>query len=87
MNQAQQINTQKIKEIKDMYNVLKNSNNPNAILNQMVNSNPKVKQIYDSINSIYNGDSKTAFYTEAHKMGMSDEQINQYLEQLKTQLQ
>ena len=85
--QVPQINTQKIKEIKDMYNIVRNSNNPNAMLNQMVNSNPQMKQIYDNINGIYNGNSKNAFYAEAHKMGLNDEQINQYLEQLKQQLQ
>ena len=86
-NGIPKIDTQKIKEIKNMYNMIMSSGNPEAMMNQMMNSNPQLKQMYEGINSIYNGDAQSAFYTEAHKMGMNDEQIKRYLEQLKSQLQ
>lgn len=58
---------------------LKNAQNPQALLNQMAQSNPQVKFVMDYIKNNGN-DPKTAFYNMAREKGIDPDQI---LSQLK----
>ena len=50
------------------------SQNPQLLLNQMVSSNPQMKQVMDVINQ-YGGDPKQAFYSLAEKNGIDPNEI------------
>lgn len=50
-----------------MWNMVKNSNNPQQVFNQLVSQNPKLAEIVTTINTI--GDPKTAFYKLAEQRG------------------
>lgn len=50
------------------------SQNPQAVLNQLVTSNPQLKQVMDVINQ-YGGDPKQAFYSLAEKNGIDPNEI------------
>lgn len=60
--------------IKQMMSIIKASQNPQAMLNQMVNSNPQMKQVMEFINKS-GGDPKKAFYTLAEQNGVDPQQI------------
>ena len=50
------------------------ASNPQALLSQMVNSNPQVKQAMDYVNN-NGGDAKAAFYQLAQENGVDPEEI------------
>ena len=50
--------------------MLKSANNPQQMVNQMVNNNPQVKQFIDQY-----GDPKTAFYKLAEQKGINPDEI------------
>lgn len=54
--------------------IIKASQNPQAMLNQMINSNPQMKQVMEFINKS-GGDPKKAFYTLAQQNGVDPQQI------------
>ena len=62
--------------------MLKNVNNPQAMLSQMMQSNPNFKQAQEQVNELakqYNGDFKKAFYAKAKEMGVNpDDLINTF---------
>ena len=60
--------------IKNLYNIICNSGNPQMMLNQMMSQNPQIKQAMDYINSS-GGDAKTAFYKMAKEKGVDPESI------------
>lgn len=53
------------------------------LIEQLKSTNQQFKQTYDMVQSLYNGDGKKAFMTAAKAKGMTDDQINQFLAQLK----
>lgn len=57
-----------------MMSIIKMSQNPQAALNQMISSNPQMKQVVDIINQS-GGDPKKAFYTMAERNGVDPQQI------------
>ena len=57
-------------------NMVKTAANPNAMLQQLMNQNPRVQQILQQ----YGGDAQKAFYGTCQQMGVDPEQI---LSQLK----
>ena len=61
-------------QIKNMFNLLKASNNPNQMLQQFVQSNPQIKNILDYIQQ-NGGDPKTAFYKMAQEKGINPDEI------------
>lgn len=61
-------------KIKQMMGMVRNAQNPQAMLNQMMNSNPNLKQAMDFINQS-GGDPKAAFYSMADKMGVNPQDI------------
>lgn len=60
--------------LKNMMNTVKNARNPQAMLMNMAQQNPNVKQAMDFINQ-FGGDPKTAFYKMAEQKGVDPESI------------
>ena len=56
-----------------MWNIMKNSNNPEQIFNQALNQNPEFKKLMDTVNTL--GDPKTAFYELAKKKNVDPNSI------------
>lgn len=69
VNQAQPIqNNQNNKDqILQLWNTVKTSSNPQQAFEQLLSSNPELKNTYDMIKSM--GDPKQLFYTLAQKQG------------------
>lgn len=63
--------TQKVKQ---MMGMLQGSQNPQAMLNQMVMSNPNLKQVMDIINQ-NGGDPQKAFYALAEQKGVNPQDV------------
>ena len=63
--------TQKVKQ---MMGMLQGSQNPQAMLNQMMMSHPQLKQVMDIVKE-NGGDPKTAFYSMADKMGVNPQDV------------
>ena len=59
------------------------SSNPNAMLQNLMLTNPQIKQAAEMISSQYNGDGQAAFYAAARAKGMSDQQIEEFLKAIK----
>ena len=66
-------------QIKQMMDMIKCSNNPQMLLNQMMANNPHMRQVMDYVNS-NGGDAKALFYKKAEEMGVNPDDI---LSQLK----
>ena len=62
-----------------MIQALKNSNNPQALFASMLSSNPDLKAANDFIGG---GDGRAVFLQRAREMGMTDQQIVDYLNAL-----
>lgn len=60
--------------IKQMVNMIRGAQNPQALLNQMITNNPNAKQVMDLINQA-GGDPRKAFYNMAEKMGVEPQEI------------
>lgn len=60
--------------VRRMMGMVNASQNPQAVLNQLVTSNPQLKQVMDVINQ-YGGDPKQAFYSLAEKNGIDPNEI------------
>jgi hypothetical protein len=72
VNQSPQVN-----QIKQMFNMFKSAQNPQALLNNMASQNPQLKQVMEAINQ-HGGDPKKAFYDIAKERGIDpDEILNQ----------
>lgn len=71
------------KDLKSQYQAIANAPNPAMLIEQLKSTNQQFKQTYDMVQSLYNGDGKKAFMTAAKAKGMTDDQINQFLAQLK----
>ena len=66
-------------QIKQMMDMIRCSNNPQILLNQMMANNPQMRQVMDYVNS-NGGDAKALFYKKAEEMGVNPDDI---LSQLK----
>lgn len=66
-------------QIKAMMQMVRNAGNPQAMLDQLANTNPQVRQVMDIVRASGN-DPKKAFYTLAEQRGVNPEDI---LRQLK----
>lgn len=66
-------------QIKQMMDMIKCSNNPQMLLNQMMANNPHMRQVMDYVNA-NGGDAKALFYKKAEEMGVNPDDI---LSQLK----
>lgn len=61
-------------QIKQMMSMLRSSGNPQAMLNQMVMSNPQIKQVMDIVQK-HGGDPMQAFYAVAKEKGVDPNEI------------
>lgn len=61
-------------QIKQMMTMLRTAQNPTAMLNQMVTSNPQLKQVMDIVQQ-YGGDSMKAFHAVAKQKGVDPNEI------------
>lgn len=71
----QQMNTQNAvgqlskNDFKQVMNTLRNASNPQALLSQMMQNNPQLKQVMTLVQQS-GGDPKAAFYTLANQRGI-----------------
>jgi ABC-type antimicrobial peptide transport system ATPase subunit len=65
----------KFQQIRTLYQQVKMSQNPQAMLGQIAQTNPQLKQAIEMAGS----DPKTAFYSLAKQKGIDPEQIIQLL--------
>ena len=68
-----------LQEYKSKLSMLRNAQNPTAMMQQMMESNPQLKNLVDQANALYRGDVNAYFNAECKKHGMSDEQIKTFL--------
>ena len=66
--------TQNLGRVKQMLNTVKNANNPQAMLQQMMADNPQYSQLMQIIKD-NGGDPQKAFYAMADKMGVNGDDI------------
>lgn len=72
-------------QLKKMYDILKVSSNPSAMINSMANSNPNLRAVLEDIKNSKT-DPKEIFYEKAKAKGMTDEEINQFVKSLQNML-
>jgi len=61
-------------QIKQMMGMINSAGNPQAMMNQMLTSNPQFKQVMDLINQS-GGDPRKAFYALAEQKGVDPNDI------------
>ena len=67
-------NNPMIAKAKQMMNVIQTAQNPQAMLNQMIQNNPQLKQVMDVINQ-HGGDIDKAVRTVAEQNGLKPEDV------------
>lgn len=72
-------------QLKKMFDIIKASSNPTSMINAMANSNPALKSVLNEVSSA-KADPKDIFYAKAKEKGMSDEQITEFLNSVKSML-
>lgn len=72
-------------QIKKMFDIVNTSSNPQAMMEAMAKSNPALKQIMSDLSST-SSSPKDVFYKRAKEMGMTDDQISNFLSQLKNMM-
>ena len=70
----QQLRNPSLNNVKQMVNMIKSARNPQAMLNQLMQSNPNYRQVTDIINQ-NGGDPKKAFYALAQQRGIDPNEI------------
>lgn len=63
-----------LSQIKNMMNMIRNSNNPQAMLNNMLSQNPQMQQVMNYINQ-NGGNAQQAFYKMAQEKGINPNEI------------
>lgn len=76
---------EEIKPMAETYKILSTSVTPGEALEKVAMNNPNVKQILDQVR-VMNTDPKSMFYAEAHRRGMTDNQIEEALNGLSQSL-
>ena len=70
----QQLAKNQMNPIKQMMNMVKMSNNPQAMISQMMVQNPQMQQVMQIVQQ-HGGDPMAAFRAEAEKRGMDPQEI------------
>lgn len=70
----QNLGNQNLSQIKSMVNMIKSASNPQAMLNQLMQTNPQMRGVMDYVNR-NGGDPKRAFYTMAQQKGVDPNEI------------
>ena len=60
--------------IKNMMNMIRGAQNPQAMMNQLLMNNPNTKQVMDLVNAA-GGDPQKAFYKLAQQKGINPQDI------------
>ena len=60
--------------IKNMMNMIRGAQNPQAMMNQLLMNNPNTKQVMDLVNAA-GGDPQKAFYQLAQQKGINPQDI------------
>lgn len=81
MPQQTNMQAQNLKEITNMYNVLKGSQNPLETLNKVAGNNPIVQKAISAV-QMANGDYSQALNNIAAANGINQNQVNEMLTQL-----
>lgn len=63
-----------MQKVKQMMGMVSNSQNPQAMLNQMISGNPNLKQVMDFIQQ-NGGDPQKAFYALAEQKGINPQDV------------
>lgn len=63
-----------LRQIKGMMDMVRTAGNPQAMLSQMMQQNPQMKQVMDAVNQ-YGGDPKKAFYGLCEQKGVDPNEI------------
>ena len=63
-----------LQNVKQMMGMLNASQNPQAMLNQLLSNNQQLKPVMDSINQA-GGDPQKAFYAMAEKLGVNPQDV------------
>ena len=63
-----------LNQIRNMFNMVRSSRNPQTMLQNMMNNNPQMKQIMDIVRQS-GGDPKTAFYKMAKEKGVDPNSV------------
>ena len=61
-------------QIRQMISMVKASGNPQALLNQLIQMNPNMKQVMEIVRQ-YGGDAEKAFYAMAEQKGIDPNEI------------
>ena len=61
-------------QVKQMISLVKSSGNPQAMLNQLIQTNPNMKQVMEIVQQ-YGGDANKAFYAPAEQKGINPQEI------------
>ena len=61
-------------QIKQMMGMIRTAQNPQAMINQLMQNNPQMKQVMDIVNQ-YGGDANKAFAETAQQMGINPNEI------------
>lgn len=69
-------------QLMKMFEIVKTSSNPQAMLESMARSNPQLSYILKEISS-GKVSAKDLFYTTAKQKGMSDEEIDKFVSSLR----
>lgn len=75
--------TGQMTQLKKMFDIVKASSNPSAMLSAMAGSNPALKQVLQEMQNT-KASPKDVFYIKAREKGMTDEQIDEFLKSLKS---
>ena len=70
-------------QIRKMKSIIDSSSNPNKMMELMANNNPKLKEILETVKST-NSDPRILFYEKAKEKGMTDQDIKDFLNTLKS---
>ena len=69
-----QIPKNNIQQVKSMLNLIRNANNPQALLQTMINNNPNLANVMNIIRQ-NGGNPKDAFYNLAKQKGVNPDEI------------
>ena len=61
-------------QIRQMISMVKASGNPQAMLNQLIQTNPNMKQVMEIVQQ-YGGNAEKAFYALAEQKGINPQEI------------
>ena len=61
-------------QLRQMISMVRSSGNPKLILNQLIQTNPQLRQVTEIIQQ-YGGDANKAFYDIAQKNGINPQEI------------